>query len=164
MKRGVPLAELPLEEFQAAHPALDESVFELLGVRAADRSVHKLRLDESRTSRPSTGAWRERLGDISRVARERGVALFIDDDTMNQQLDNTCWFAVPLTLTCGAHRSATSHKPLRRLLPPGRSCRSGRQHRRQRRLACARNQSQPSVPRSEMPRKEPADYFQAITG
>ena len=33
MKRGVPLAELPLEEFQAAHPSLDKSVFDVLGAR-----------------------------------------------------------------------------------------------------------------------------------
>lgn len=36
MKRGVALAELPLAEFQAAHPALDKQVFEVLG---ADRAV-----------------------------------------------------------------------------------------------------------------------------
>jgi len=36
MKRGVPLAELPLAEFKAAHAALDERVFEVLG---ADRAV-----------------------------------------------------------------------------------------------------------------------------
>ena len=35
MKRGVPLAELPLAEFQAAHPALDKQVFEVLGVEHA---------------------------------------------------------------------------------------------------------------------------------
>ena len=35
MKRGVPLAELPLAEFQAAHPALDERVFDVLGVERA---------------------------------------------------------------------------------------------------------------------------------
>ena len=35
MKRDVPLAELPLEEFQAAHAALDEQVFDVLGVERA---------------------------------------------------------------------------------------------------------------------------------
>jgi argininosuccinate lyase len=35
MKRGVPLAALSLSEFQAAHAALDEKVFEVLGVQQA---------------------------------------------------------------------------------------------------------------------------------
>ena len=35
MKLTVPLAELSLEEFQAAHPSLDEQVFEVLGVENA---------------------------------------------------------------------------------------------------------------------------------
>lgn len=36
MKRAVPLSELPLEQFQAAHPSLDQSVYDVLG---ADRAV-----------------------------------------------------------------------------------------------------------------------------
>jgi argininosuccinate lyase len=32
---GVPLAELPVEEFQAAHPELGERVYEVLGVKSA---------------------------------------------------------------------------------------------------------------------------------
>jgi argininosuccinate lyase len=35
MKRNVPLASLPLAEFQAAHPSLDERVFEVLGAERA---------------------------------------------------------------------------------------------------------------------------------
>jgi argininosuccinate lyase len=35
MKRGVPLAALPIAEFQAAHPSLDERVFEVLGAERA---------------------------------------------------------------------------------------------------------------------------------
>jgi argininosuccinate lyase len=35
MKRGVPLAKLPLEEFKAAHAALDERVFGILGAEHA---------------------------------------------------------------------------------------------------------------------------------
>jgi argininosuccinate lyase len=35
MKRGVPLAGLPLAEFQAAHPSLDERVFDVLGAERA---------------------------------------------------------------------------------------------------------------------------------
>ena len=35
MKRRVPLAELPLAEFRAAHSALDERAIALLGTRRA---------------------------------------------------------------------------------------------------------------------------------
>jgi argininosuccinate lyase len=35
MKRSIPLAELPLAEFQSAHPALDKQVFEFLGAEHA---------------------------------------------------------------------------------------------------------------------------------
>jgi len=35
MKQGVPLAKLPLEDFQRAHDALDEEVFDILGVKQA---------------------------------------------------------------------------------------------------------------------------------
>jgi argininosuccinate lyase len=63
MKRGIPLAGLPLEEFQAAHASLDESVYDVLGVDRAveafssygstspDQVAHQLQL------------WRERLSE-----------------------------------------------------------------------------------------------------
>ncbi|HEX3601332.1 MAG TPA: argininosuccinate lyase [Lacipirellulaceae bacterium] len=63
MKRGIPLAELPLEEYQAAHPSLDKSVYDVLGVDRAveafssygstspDQVAHQLQL------------WRERLSE-----------------------------------------------------------------------------------------------------
>ena len=35
MKRGVALAELPLEEFEAAHASLDSRVFDVLGAEQA---------------------------------------------------------------------------------------------------------------------------------
>jgi argininosuccinate lyase len=38
MKRDVPLSKLELAEFQAAHPSLDESLYEVLGVEAAVRA------------------------------------------------------------------------------------------------------------------------------
>ena len=65
MKRGVPLAELPLEEFQSAHASLDKTVYDVLGV---DRAV------EAFTSYGSTNpeqvehqltTWRERLSDYN---------------------------------------------------------------------------------------------------
>ena len=39
MKRDVPLAELPLAEFQAAHPALDQRVFDVLGAERAVAAI-----------------------------------------------------------------------------------------------------------------------------
>jgi argininosuccinate lyase len=65
MKRGVPLAELPLEEFQSAHGSLDKSVYDVLG---AERAV------ETFTSYGSTNpdqvahqlaVWNERLAENS---------------------------------------------------------------------------------------------------
>jgi len=35
MKKNVPLADLPLEDFQAAHESLDEKVYDVLGVENA---------------------------------------------------------------------------------------------------------------------------------
>jgi argininosuccinate lyase len=63
MKRGVPLADLPLEEFQAAHPTLDKSVFEVLGV---DRAVDAFSSYGSTNPEQVTHQlelWRERLGE-----------------------------------------------------------------------------------------------------
>jgi argininosuccinate lyase len=63
MKRGVPLHELPLDEFRAAHVSLDETVYDVLG---ADRAVAAF------TSYGSTNPeqvehqltlWRERLSE-----------------------------------------------------------------------------------------------------
>jgi argininosuccinate lyase len=65
MKRGVPLAELPLEEFQTAHASLDKSVYDILGV---DRAIAAF------TSYGSTNPgqvdhqltlWRDRLSDTT---------------------------------------------------------------------------------------------------
>ena len=63
MKRGVPLAGLPLDEFRTAHPALDQSVFDVLG---ADRAVEAF--SSYGSTNPGQVAhqlelWRERLSD-----------------------------------------------------------------------------------------------------
>jgi argininosuccinate lyase len=63
MKSGVSLAELPLEDFRAAHPALDESVFDVLG---ADRAVAAF--SSYGSTNPEQVAhqltmWRERLSE-----------------------------------------------------------------------------------------------------
>jgi argininosuccinate lyase len=63
MKRGIPLAELPIDEFQAAHASLDNNVYKMLG---AGRTV------EAFTSYGSTNPdqvehqlsiWQQRLAD-----------------------------------------------------------------------------------------------------
>ena len=61
MKRGIPLAELPLEEFRAAHESLDTGVYEILG---AERAVNAFKTYGS--TNPSQVAhqlatWRDRL-------------------------------------------------------------------------------------------------------
>ena len=63
MKSGVSLAELPLEDFRAAHPALDESVYDVLG---ADRAVTAF--SSYGSTNPEQVAhqltmWRERLSE-----------------------------------------------------------------------------------------------------
>ena len=40
MQRNVPLSQLDLADFQEADPNLDESVFEILGVRKAIEAFH----------------------------------------------------------------------------------------------------------------------------
>ena len=66
MKRGVPLAELPLDEFQAAHPSLDKRVFDVLG---ADHAV------EAFTSYGSTNPAQvaHQLDHLAGTARSRRI-------------------------------------------------------------------------------------------
>jgi argininosuccinate lyase len=61
MKRGVPLAQLPLEEFQAAHPALDKSVFDVLGVQRAVEAFSSFGSTNPTQVAHQLAAWRERL-------------------------------------------------------------------------------------------------------
>ena len=42
MKQNVPLADLPLSDFQAAHPSLDEKVFDVLGVEQAIKAFQSV--------------------------------------------------------------------------------------------------------------------------
>jgi argininosuccinate lyase len=61
MKRGLPLAELPLADFQAAHPALDERVFDLLGAqRAVERFTSYASTNPTQVAHQLEG-WRQRL-------------------------------------------------------------------------------------------------------
>jgi argininosuccinate lyase len=63
MKRGVPLAGLPIEEFQAAHPALDQSVFDVLGVERAIEAITSYGSTNPEQVAHQLELWRERLSE-----------------------------------------------------------------------------------------------------
>ncbi len=63
MKRGIPLAGLPLEEFRAAHPALDESVFEVLGADHAVEAFSSYGSTNPEQVAHQLELWRERLSE-----------------------------------------------------------------------------------------------------
>ena len=62
-KRGVPLAELPLEEFRRAHAELDERVFAVLGVRNAVEAMVSHGSTGPEQVRQQMARWKERLGE-----------------------------------------------------------------------------------------------------
>lgn len=68
MKRGVPLTELSLAEFQQAHAALDERVFDVLGVERAIGAFKSLGSTAPAMVAEQVAAWRERL-----TSREKGM-------------------------------------------------------------------------------------------
>jgi argininosuccinate lyase len=61
MKRGVPLAGLPLEEFRAAHPTLDDGVFEILGVERAVEAFSSYGSTNPEQVEHQLELWRDRL-------------------------------------------------------------------------------------------------------
>ncbi len=61
MKRGVPLAGLPLEEFQAAHPALDKGVYDVLGAQRAVEAFTSYGSTNPAQVEHQLAAWRQRL-------------------------------------------------------------------------------------------------------
>ena len=63
MKRGLPLAELPIDEFRAAHPALDESVFEVLGVDRAVAAITSYGSTNPEQVEHQLELWRDRLSE-----------------------------------------------------------------------------------------------------
>jgi argininosuccinate lyase len=63
MKRGVPLADLPLAEFKAAHPDLDESVFDVLGVDHAVAAFTSYGSTSPEQVAHQLQLWRERMSD-----------------------------------------------------------------------------------------------------
>jgi argininosuccinate lyase len=65
MKRDVPLAELSLEEFQAVHPALDKSVYDILGAKRAVEAFSSYGSTNPEQVAQQLTIWRERLADIN---------------------------------------------------------------------------------------------------
>ena len=63
MKRDVPLAELPIEEFQSAHAALDKSVYDILGVHRALEAFTSYGSTNPEQVEHQLNNWRERLSD-----------------------------------------------------------------------------------------------------
>ena len=61
MKRGVALAELPLEEFQSAHASLDKSVYEILGAERAVNAFSSYGSTNPEQVEHQLSIWRERL-------------------------------------------------------------------------------------------------------
>jgi argininosuccinate lyase len=61
MKRGVPLARLPLDEFQSAHAALDDTVYEVLGAEQAVAAFTSYGSTNPEQVDHQLAAWRERL-------------------------------------------------------------------------------------------------------
>ncbi len=62
MKKSVPLAELSLEEFQAASPLLDKKVYDILGVERAIEAFSSYGSTAPTEVAKQVGMWQERLG------------------------------------------------------------------------------------------------------
>jgi argininosuccinate lyase len=65
MKRDLPLAELPLEEFKSAAPSLDESVYEILGAQRAVEAFTSYGSTNPEQVEHQLAQWRERLANDS---------------------------------------------------------------------------------------------------
>jgi argininosuccinate lyase len=61
MKRGQSLAELPVEEFQSAHPSLDKTVYEVLGAQRAVEAFSSYGSTNPEQVEHQLNTWRERL-------------------------------------------------------------------------------------------------------
>ena len=61
MKQGVPLVDLPLAEFQAAHASLGQDVYEVLGVDQALEAISSYGSTNPTQVQHQLAAWREKL-------------------------------------------------------------------------------------------------------
>ena len=71
MQRRVPLADLPLEEFQSAHASLDKSVFDVLGVEHAVEAFTSFGSTNPKQVEQQLAAWRERLNQGTKLISHR---------------------------------------------------------------------------------------------
>ena len=62
MKQSVPLADLPLEEFQAAHESLDKCVYDVLGVERAIQAFSSCGSTGPDQVAGQVAAWKSKLG------------------------------------------------------------------------------------------------------
>jgi argininosuccinate lyase len=62
MDRGVPLAELPLSDFQAEHADLDDSVYEVLGAERAVQAFRSYGSTAPDQVADQLGRWKQKLG------------------------------------------------------------------------------------------------------
>jgi argininosuccinate lyase len=62
MKQGVPLAKLPLADFQAAHPLLDQRVFDVLGTTNAIEAFTSYGSTNPEQVQHQLDLWQQRLG------------------------------------------------------------------------------------------------------
>jgi len=63
MKRGLPLAQLPLVEFQAAHPSLDNTVYQILGAQRAVEAFTSYGSTNPDQVQHQLDRWRDRLAE-----------------------------------------------------------------------------------------------------
>ncbi len=63
MKRGVPLAKLPPDDFHSAHESLDESVYKVLGAQRTVESFTSYGSTNPEQVEHQLSIWRERLSD-----------------------------------------------------------------------------------------------------
>ena len=87
MKRGVSLAELPLDEFQAAHPVMDEYRVRGAGCPAGRSKRSQVTDRPTRNKSPINSRFGESGWRFSASPCDtRENALYIDDDTMTETL------------------------------------------------------------------------------
>jgi argininosuccinate lyase len=65
MKRGLPLADLPLDAFQSAHESLDEGVYKVLGPQRAIEAITSYGSTNPEQVNRQLALWRERLSGNS---------------------------------------------------------------------------------------------------
>jgi argininosuccinate lyase len=61
MKRGIPLAKLPVDDFQSAHKSLDEAVYKILGAQRAVEAFTSYGSTNPEQVEHQLALWRERL-------------------------------------------------------------------------------------------------------